>query len=141
MEHYNYKVVAELRPDLTELERETAVHRIKDLQQRLRIMNLDAITYCKEPPICGLDDFGAVGVFFAALDDMKDCFSRLEYYDQTPTDIDPNSIKLDISAAIRALRDEAWGMEQREKLKKEELEQAANQQEHTESGEDRTRSS
>lgn len=80
MEYYNYKVVAELRPDLPESEQENAVNTIKDLQKKLRIINIDAITYCKEPPVKEYDDFGAVAFFFSALKDMKDCFSRLEYY-------------------------------------------------------------
>lgn len=81
MEHYNYKVVAELRPDLSESERDNAINAIKDLQKRLRIVNVDTVTYCKEQPIIGYDDFGAVAFFFSALKDMKGCFSHLEYYD------------------------------------------------------------
>lgn len=81
MEPYNYKVVAELRSDLPESERENAVSAIQGLQKKLRIINVDTVTYCKEQPIKGYDDFGAVAFFFSALKDMKNCFSRLEYYD------------------------------------------------------------
>lgn len=81
MEYYNYKVVAELRPDLSETERYHAVNIIKDLQRKLRIVNIDPVTYCKEQPIQEYDDFGAIAFFFSALKDMKDCFSHLEYYD------------------------------------------------------------
>lgn len=81
MDGYNYKVVAELKPDLSEKERISAEKEIKDLQSRLRIVNIDNVTYCKAQPIDGHDDFGAVAFFFSALKDMKWCFSRLEYHD------------------------------------------------------------
>ena len=81
MEGYNYKVVAELRPDLPEDERRSTVRTIKDLQKKLHIVSIDDRTYCKAQPISGHDDFGAVAFFFSALKDMKGCFSRLEYYD------------------------------------------------------------
>jgi hypothetical protein len=81
MGHYNYKVVAELRPDLPKNERENAVNTIRELQKKLHIVNIDTVTYCKEQPIHGYDDFGAVAFFFSALKDMKDCFLHLEYYD------------------------------------------------------------
>jgi len=81
MDNYNYKVIAELRPDLPENERKKAINAIQDLQKKLRIVNVDTVTYCKEQPIKGYDDFGAVAFFFSALKDMKDCFSHLEYYD------------------------------------------------------------
>jgi hypothetical protein len=81
MANCNYKVVAELRPDLTETERNSVMKRIQDLQTRLAIVNLDNVTYCKAQPIKGHDDFGAVTFFYSALKDIKGCFSRLEYYD------------------------------------------------------------
>ena len=81
MNGYNFKVVAELRANLPENERISAVNEIKDLQSRLKIVNVDSVTYCKAQPINGYDDFGAVAFFFSALKDMKNCFSRLEYYD------------------------------------------------------------
>lgn len=81
MDNYHYKVVAELRTDLPERERCHAVNTIQTLQKKLRIVNVDKVTYCKAQPIHGRDDFGAVAFFFSALKDMKDCFSHLEYYD------------------------------------------------------------
>jgi hypothetical protein len=81
MEKYNYKVVAELRSDLPKNEWDIAVNTIKELQKKLRIVNIDDVTYCKEQPINGYDDFGAVAFFFSALKDMKGYFSHLEYYD------------------------------------------------------------
>jgi hypothetical protein len=83
MKSYNYKVIAELRHDLSNEERETALKIIKDLQNRLKIVNIDSITYCKKQPIKGYDDFGAVAFFFAALKDINFYFSRLEHYDLT----------------------------------------------------------
>lgn len=81
MSGYNYKVVAVLKSDLSENERLSAVNEIKDLQSRLKIVNIDNVTYCKAQPINGQDDFGAVAFFFSALKDMKNYFSQLEYYD------------------------------------------------------------
>lgn len=81
MENYHYKVVAELRSDLSENERKSTLNAIKELQKKLRIINIDSVTYCKEQPIKGYDDFGAVAFFFSALKDMKAYFSHLEYYD------------------------------------------------------------
>ncbi len=63
MNDYNYKVVAVLKSDLSENERLSAVNEIKDLQSRLKIVNIDNVTYCKAQPINGQDDFGAVAFF------------------------------------------------------------------------------
>lgn len=81
MHDYNYKVIAVLKSDLPEDERISVVNEIKDLQRRLKIVNIDNVTYCKAQPINGYDDFGAVAFFFSALKDMKSYFSHLEYYD------------------------------------------------------------
>ena len=81
MDKYNFKVVAELRSDLTENQRLAVSSKIGELQQRLKIVNIDNETYCKEPPIKDYDDFGAVNFFFSALKDMKEYFKKLEYYD------------------------------------------------------------
>lgn len=81
MQDYNFKVVAKLREDLTEDEKIAALNEIEDLQGRLKIVNVDNVTYCKAQPIHNYDDFGAVALFFSALKDMQKCFSKLEYYD------------------------------------------------------------
>ena len=81
MENYNFKVVAELRDDLTENEKGVALDKIGILQQKLKIVKVNETTYCKVQPIKDYDDFGAVAFFFSALKDMKVCFSKLKYYD------------------------------------------------------------
>jgi len=81
MDKYNFKVVAELRSDLTENQRLEVSSKIGELQRRLKIVNIDNETYCKAPPIKDYDDFGAVTFFFSALKDLKEYFKRLEYYD------------------------------------------------------------
>lgn len=81
MQIYNFKVVAKLREDLTAVEKIAALNEIEDLQDRLNIINIDSVTYCKAQPIRDYDDFGAVTLFFSALKDMRKFFSKLEYYD------------------------------------------------------------
>lgn len=81
MENYNFKVIAELRKDLTENERISVLNQIENLRHRLKIISIDNVTYCKEQPIHDYDDFGAVALFFSALKEIRGYFSRLEYYD------------------------------------------------------------
>lgn len=81
MKDDDFKVIAKLREDLTESERESALKAIRDLQDRLRIISIDQVTYYKAQPIHDYDDFGAVTLFFSALKDMQKFFSKLEYYD------------------------------------------------------------
>lgn len=83
MENCNYRVIAVLREDLPEKERQRVKAQIADLMKRLHIVEQEKDCYCKEPPICGNDDFGAVAFFFAALKDMQGSFARLEHYDIT----------------------------------------------------------
>lgn len=77
---YNYKVVAKLKDDLTEEEKKAVTDRIEDLQKRLKIIKIDEVTYRKRGPIQEYDDFGAVTIFYCALEDMKEYFTMLEYY-------------------------------------------------------------
>ena len=51
------------------------------MQNRLNIVNLNSITFCKAQPIKDCDDFGAVAFFYSALKDKKHYFSQLEFYD------------------------------------------------------------
>lgn len=81
MAYYNFKVVAELRNDLTVNEKGVAMDKIDELQHKLKIVKVDETTYCKGQPIKDYDDFGAVAFFFSALKDMKEYFVKLEYYD------------------------------------------------------------
>ena len=81
MNNYNFKVVAELRNDLTEVQRESIIKEINELQDKFKIIKSDDCTYCKSGKIKEHDDFGAVSFFFFALEDIKEYFKRLEYYD------------------------------------------------------------
>lgn len=80
MENYNYKVVAKLRNDLSEEDKKIVMNKIEDLQRRLKIIKIDEETYRKKEPIQGYDDFGAVTIFYCALEDMKEYFESLVYY-------------------------------------------------------------
>jgi len=81
MGDYNFKVVAELRSDLTNVQRETALKKIEELQNKFEIIKIDNETYCKAGQIKEHDDFGAVTFFFCKLKRMKEYFSKLEYHD------------------------------------------------------------
>lgn len=80
MEDYNFKVVAELRDDLDEQEAGKAKHKINDLKRRLRLIQLDSGEYIKMPPNKGIDDFAAVYGFYHELENNKQWFSKLMYY-------------------------------------------------------------
>lgn len=81
MNNYNFKVVAELKPDLTDVQREIATKKINELQRKFGIIKIDGNTYCKSGIIHEQDDFGAVTFFFCKLKRMKEYFSKLEYHD------------------------------------------------------------
>lgn len=81
MSDYNFKVVAELKSDLTDVQRENALKQIEAWQRKFQILKIDHETYCKAGLIKEHDDFGAVTFFFCKLKRMKECFSKLEYYD------------------------------------------------------------
>lgn len=63
MDDHNFKVVVKLRDDLSETQRFFVLQEIKALQDKLKIITVDDVTYYKEPPIHGYDDFGAVTFF------------------------------------------------------------------------------
>lgn len=81
MENYNYKVVAELREDLSEEERERALKLIEKWQKKFEVAKIDDTTYCKAGTVTGLDDFGPVTFFYSMMKRFKQYFSKLEYYD------------------------------------------------------------
>lgn len=81
MDNYNFKVVAKLRDDLNQIDRKKALDYINEWQGKFQIMKIDDETYCKSGKINGHDDFGAVSFFFCVLEDKKEYFSKLEYYD------------------------------------------------------------
>ncbi len=81
MSNYNFKVVAELRSDLTDAQREKAIKEIEILQNKFNIIKINDNTYCKAGEIKEHNDFGAVAFFFSKLKRMKEYFSKLEYHD------------------------------------------------------------
>lgn len=78
---YNYKVVAELREDLSPQEREKALELIEKWQNKFEVVKIDDMTYCKAGCVTGLDDFGPVTFFYSMMKRFKQYFSKLEYYD------------------------------------------------------------
>ncbi len=76
-----FKVIAELRNDLTEEQRENAIEKIKRVETAFKIANINKNTYCKDTPEETYSDCGAVLFFYFTLRDMKEYFSKLEYYD------------------------------------------------------------
>ena len=80
---YNFKVVAKLKPDLDACDRSKAEKVINDSMIKLKIVrDSDGITYHKQYPIRGFDDFGAVAFFYVTLEDKaKQYLQQLEYYE------------------------------------------------------------
>lgn len=78
--NYNFKVVAQLRDDLTQEEREKAVHRIDFLKQKLRLIQLDTGEFVKGSPNEVYEDLGSVYLFYCGLADNKHWFSKLIYH-------------------------------------------------------------
>lgn len=78
---YSFKVVAKLRNDLTEIQRNTILRKMEALQEKLHIIKIDSETFCKAGNIKEQEDFGAVTVFFCKLKRMKMYFDKLEYHD------------------------------------------------------------
>lgn len=77
----NSKVIAQLRDDLTLEEQERIAFVIENLSNKLKIIRMGDFEYRKAPPIYQNNDFGAVCIFYCELEDRKEYFSRLEYFD------------------------------------------------------------
>ena len=78
---YNYKVIAKIRDDLPSEERDRVQALIEDKMRRHKLVCMDdGITYHKITPIKEFSDFGGVTLFYAALQDIPECFSKLEWY-------------------------------------------------------------
>ncbi len=88
MEIYNYKVVAELRSDLSETDKHFISEKMNELMEKMGIVNIGENTFCKKPPIVEYNDFGPVGFFFVELRYFKNYFSKLEYYNMWRGEID-----------------------------------------------------
>lgn len=85
---YNYKVIAELRGDLSDSERQFIGEKIESLKQKMDIVKVGSDTYCKAQPIVNYNDFGPVGFFFVELGEFKEYFSKLEYYNMWRGEVD-----------------------------------------------------
>lgn len=81
MNDYNFKVIAELKNDLSKKDRIFAEDQFNKLQRKWKIKKLDDITYVKDGNIKDIDDIGAVSFFFLDLKDIKKYFSILRYND------------------------------------------------------------
>lgn len=88
MSNYNYKVVAELKPDLSDNERQFISKRIDALKQKMDIVNIGNNTFCKAQPITEYNDFAPVGFFFVELEEFGTYFSKLEYYNLWKGEVD-----------------------------------------------------
>lgn len=77
---YNYKVIAELRDDLSEEEKQFIDEKMSALMDKMGIIEIEDHTFCKKPPIEEFDDFGPVGFFYVEIRYLKKYFSKLEYY-------------------------------------------------------------
>ncbi len=79
--NFNYKVIAELKDDLTPDEKAKALSEIEKWQKKFKIVKIDGNTYCKGGIITNESDFGSVSFFFFSLEEIKTFFSKLEFYD------------------------------------------------------------
>jgi hypothetical protein len=80
MSDCNYKVIAELKPDLSDDDRLFINEKIDVLKSKMHIINVDNNTFCMEQPKREYEDFAPVGFFFVELEEFKNYFSKLEYY-------------------------------------------------------------
>jgi len=81
MSDYNFYVIAELRDDLSEDERQRANQIISDSMERMDVEKENTITYRKSAPIIEFDDFGGISTFYCMLEDSKHYFKRLVFCD------------------------------------------------------------
>lgn len=81
MENYNYKVIAELRDDLSEVEKKFISEKVDELMKKMGVENIGDNTFCKKSPIVGHNDFGPVCFFSIELEKYKEYFAKLEYFD------------------------------------------------------------
>ncbi len=75
-----FKVIAELRNDLTTEELSNILNYIKELKEIYGITQSENLYY-KTNPSNGYGDFGAIASCFCYLKDKKNYFAKLEYYD------------------------------------------------------------
>lgn len=86
--NYNFKVIAEIKSDLSDNDKKFILEQLSDYQQRFNIIKADDGCYYKDGIVNSQkDDFGPVTFFFCVLEHFKNYFSKLEYYDYTGTEV------------------------------------------------------
>ncbi len=80
MNTYHFKVVARVREDLSEGQRAFIEKEMALWQEKFKLER-EGEAYYKAGEVRGLDDFGAVTVFYCKLKKRKEYFKALEYHD------------------------------------------------------------
>jgi hypothetical protein len=88
MANCNYKVVAELKPNLSDADRKFISEKVDTLKRKMNIVNIDGNTFCMAQPPREYDDFAPVGFFFVELEEFKSYFAKLEYYNLWRGEVD-----------------------------------------------------
>lgn len=79
MQEYNFKVIAELKPDLSLNEQQFMQNKLQELQQKLSVKQVAPNMYCHAAK--NSKEFGAVCMFYLQLEKCKQYFCQLAYYD------------------------------------------------------------
>lgn len=79
--NYNFYVVAELRDDLNEEETQKANNIITDAMERMNVTTETDSTFRGSDPIVDYSDFGGVSTFYCMLEEVKQYFKKLAFYD------------------------------------------------------------
>ena len=88
MSKYNFKVIAEIKSDLSAQEKKLITEQMAILQENFHIIKADDGCYYKSGIINSQkDDFGPVTFFFCVLKRSSSYFSKLEYYDYTGKEV------------------------------------------------------
>ncbi len=81
MKDPKFKVIAELRDDLTKEQLHYISDSIQELENIYEVAQYNANLYCKVKAKNDYSDFGAVAFFYCNLKDNKAFFKKLAYYD------------------------------------------------------------
>lgn len=88
MSKYNFKVIAEIKSDLSDNDKKFILEQLSDYQKRFQIIRADDGCYYKNGIVNSQkDDFGPVTFFFCVLKRFSSYFSKLEYYDYTGKEV------------------------------------------------------
>lgn len=72
-----FQVIAELRQDLMDAQQCVVQDKMSEIMRKLHITALEKDCFCH---LQTSNDFGATGLFFSELKEMKHCFSKLEFH-------------------------------------------------------------